>query len=186
MSSILAHRYVYPLFQIASERGIVEEVLGELVGIRELIVSSPDLKRLLFNPAEARTTRLAAMRVIIREWEQRQKPLSDLTKRFLELILRKNRLEVLQEMVPIFKTLRNWSIGQEEGVLEVATPLDQDTLEFIRGRLERLIGKRVSLELVERPELVGGWRVRIGSRMMDGSIVHQLKRLRETIARGTT
>ncbi|MFN3822062.1 MAG: F0F1 ATP synthase subunit delta, partial [bacterium] len=79
MSTILARRYLGALFQIASQRGIVEEVYRELEGLREIISSSNDLKRILFNPAEARTTKMVVWEAIIGEWEKRVAPLNDLT-----------------------------------------------------------------------------------------------------------
>jgi len=58
-----------------------------------------------------------------------------------------------------------------------ARALSETQLATLNEQLRRSIGSRVSVDVRVDPELIGGMIVRVGSRMVDGSIKSKLQRL---------
>src|SRR6266566_363809 len=57
-------------------------------------------------------------------------------------------------------------------------------IRAITARLEELTGGKIALETVVEPSLLGGVVVRVGDRLLDGSVRGRLERLRNQLASG--
>lgn len=79
-------------------------------------------------------------------------------------------------------------LDEHRGIVraEVVTAVEPDQAE--RGRIEQwladITGKEVRLEYRTDPELVGGMVVKIGDRVVDGSVRSKLNSLRRTLHEG--
>ena len=75
--------------------------------------------------------------------------------------------------------LRNLAERRGEVTAEVtaALPLSEGQLSLLSEQLRRSVARRVSLEVKVDPGLIGGLIVKLGSRMIDGSIKSKLQRL---------
>ena len=60
-------------------------------------------------------------------------------------------------------------------------PLTPSLQEVLRAKIASSLGKTVELKLSVDAELLGGLRLRIGDRVADASVRHQLERLRESL-----
>ncbi len=66
---------------------------------------------------------------------------------------------------------------QHTGKVESATPLPPELQAAIKTALERHYGEGLTTNFVERPELIGGMRIQVGSDVYDGSVLAGLKAL---------
>lgn len=111
----------------------------------------------------------AAQRIIGEKLdEQRQRALVD---SFFSGV-RDGRVQVLpEEMEPA------------DGAVTVtsAIPLVGEERDIVRRELTERLGGDVELSFRVDPEILGGLVVRVGDRVMDGSVVGQLERLQETL-----
>ena len=58
-----------------------------------------------------------------------------------------------------------------------ARPLSEAQLARLSEQLRRSVGRRVSVDTKVDPGLIGGMIVKVGSRMVDGSVKSKLQRL---------
>ena len=72
-------------------------------------------------------------------------------------------------------------LGIVEARVRTAMPMEFDETEDLRKALEAKTGKKVRLRIEVEPELIGGAVVRIGDRVYDGSVQHQLESLRDQL-----
>jgi F-type H+-transporting ATPase subunit delta len=63
-----------------------------------------------------------------------------------------------------------------------AEELDAAGQELVRAQLGRLLGKNIQLRLHVDPDIIGGVVAKTGDRVIDGSVVNQLRRLRARLA----
>jgi len=63
--------------------------------------------------------------------------------------------------------------------VRVATELYGDEIQGIRGFLERHVGSRVRLDIVQDPTILGGVWIRVNDTVIDGSIRGKLQQLRQ-------
>ena len=85
----------------------------------------------------------------------------------------RNTLAMLAQFLRLVKLDRE----QHTVRVESATLLPQDFQAAIRAGLHRHYGAGLSASFIERPELIGGMRIQVGSDLYDGSVLAKLKAL---------
>jgi F-type H+-transporting ATPase subunit delta len=98
--------------------------------------------------------------------------------RFLALLVRKGRFRQINEAVRAVEQ-RVDALNRILTVeIESASPLDADMQDEIKAALMRKSGAR-EIRLVSRiiPELLGGYRLRLGADLVDSSVKGQLERM---------
>jgi F-type H+-transporting ATPase subunit delta len=54
-------------------------------------------------------------------------------------------------------------------------------VELVRQRLGTLLGKQIEIRTVVDPNIIGGIIARVGDQLIDGSVIGQLRKLRERL-----
>ncbi len=101
------------------------------------------------------------------------------------LLLKRGRIEQLPRVAAEFRRLDDKRNGLTHATATSAAPLGPDEVRGITARLEQLTGGRIALETSVDPDLLGGVVVRVGDRLIDGSVRGRLERLRQQLAAGT-
>lgn len=171
----VARRYALALYEEARARGAAEAVDADVAALGEALAASRDLRTALTSPVVARTKKEA---IVARLFGDRLHPL---VTRFLLLLIKKEREALAVEAVAAYAALRDAREGVVEARVTAARPLSADEAEGLRRSIEAKAGGSVRLRLEVDPSLVGGLVVRVGDRVYDGSLRHQLGLLREQL-----
>ena len=93
------------------------------------------------------------------------------------------RLSVLPAIIRAF--LHDLAHRREERIahVEVAMPMLADQEKKLYDLLKKTLGPKMTMRIHVNPALLGGVRVRAGSRLIDGTLENKLKRM-ERIMRG--
>ena len=168
----LAERYAAALFDLADERRILDEVATNLRELRAMLYASSEFLRLIRSPILSREQQAKAIGVLAE-----RAGLSPLVRDFLAVVARNRRLFAVPAMIEAF--LAKLAVRRGEVTAEVfaAQPLSKAQLAALNEQLRRSIGSRVSVDVRVDPGLIGGLVVKLGSRMVDGSIKSKLQRL---------
>jgi F-type H+-transporting ATPase subunit delta len=172
-----ARRYAEAAFQIALRDGTVEVWRSEL-DLAGAVVEDPTVARVLANPAVALEIRDAMVDSAIGP------TVSGPVLNLVKLMLRRGRIDHLPRVAAEFRRLDNARQGIVPATATTATPLSQDEVRALVGRLEQMTGGRVELDLQVDPSLLGGLVVRVGDRLIDGSVRGRLERLRNQLVSG--
>ena len=168
----LAGRFGTALFELAVEQKVLDAVAADLVGIKQLLQESSDLRRLVLSPAFSRDDQSRAMNAILDCGGA-----SDLTRRFVGLLAQKRRLFVLDKVITMFARLTAAHRGEVAAEVVSAAPLSADRIDSVTRTLAKIIGGQVAVETRVDKRLIGGLVVRVGSRMVDSSLRTKLQRL---------
>ena len=103
---------------------------------------------------------------------------------FVRLLHHKRRLALLPEIAALFRRLADERLGRAQAEVTVAEPLAGALQERLRKQIEKATGKSVTLNVKVDPAILGGAVTRVGSVVWDGSVRHQLERVRERLLRG--
>jgi len=76
-----------------------------------------------------------------------------------------------------FQRLVRIERDRHTAVVESATPLTDNLREAVQSGLARTYGETLEMSFGEKPELIGGIRIRVGSDVYDGSIRAKLTAL---------
>jgi F-type H+-transporting ATPase subunit delta len=177
-SQTSARRYAEAAFAIAERDGTTDAWLEQLNRVAQLAQDEP-AARLLVNPAVPLERRIAVTDEILDR--NAPPPLRNL----VQLVLRRGRVELLPGVAAEFRRLVNRRAGITTAVATSASELPPDEVKELSERLERLTGGKVELELRVDESLLGGIVVRVGDRLIDGSVRSRLERLRSRVVAGT-
>jgi len=172
-----ARRYAEAAFEVAMRDGTVDAWRAELDAAAE-IAADETVGRLLANPAVALETRTEMAEKIF------SKVVGRPTLNLIGLMLRRGRIEQLPRVAAEFRRLDNARQGITVTTATSASPLTPDEIRALTTRLEQFTGGRVELDLQVDPSLLGGLVVRVGDRLIDGSVRGRLERLRTQLVSG--
>jgi F-type H+-transporting ATPase subunit delta len=171
--SPVARRYALALYEEARAQSVAEAVDADVRGLGESLHASPELRAALTSPVISRVRKEA---IVTRLFSDRVHPL---VTRFLLLLIRKQREELAPAVVAAYTALVDEREGVVDARVRAARPLSPEHAEALRGELEKRTGRAIRLRLDVDPALLGGLVVRVGDRVYDGSLRHQLDLLRE-------
>jgi F-type H+-transporting ATPase subunit delta len=101
--------------------------------------------------------------------------------RFLAILARRDRLELVPEIARVFRRLLNEHRGIAVAQVTTAVPIDERQKSVIASRLGRRVGKTVTVETRIDPSILGGVIAQIGDNVIDGSVRGRLERLRRAL-----
>ena len=172
-----ARRYAEAAFEVAMRDDAVGAWRSEL-DTAAAIVADERVGRMLANPALPLEQRLEMAKSIF------GKSVSQHVLNLIGLMLRRGRIHELPRLAAEFRRLDNARQGITIATAISAAPLTQEEIRALTERLEALTGGRIELEVQVDPSLLGGLVVRVGDRMIDGSVRGRLERLRNQLVSG--
>jgi F-type H+-transporting ATPase subunit delta len=131
----------------------------------------------LANPALPLDQRLAAADRVLAD-------LSQSVRNLVLLLVRRHRIEQLPRVVAEFVRLDERRQGIIHATATSAAPLTDPEVKALTARLEQMTGGRIALSTDVDEALLGGLIVRVGDRLIDGSVRGRLERLRNQLALG--
>ena len=99
-------------------------------------------------------------------------------------MIRRGRIDQLPRVAEEFHRLDDRRNGITTALATSAAPLGPAEVSALTERLQEMTGGRVRLDLEVDPSLLGGLVVRVGDRLIDGSVRGRLERLRNQLVSG--
>jgi F-type H+-transporting ATPase subunit delta len=171
-------RYAQALFDLADESGAVAAVEADLRALKAMLGESRDLTRLMTSPAfsgEDRAKGLAAV--------ADKAGLSPLTRKFLGLLAANGRAALLQSAIAGFLALSAKRRGVVAAEVTTAVALTPAQQQGVAAALRTALGKDPELSTRVDPAILGGMKVRVGSRLFDASLKSRLDSLKFALKR---
>jgi F-type H+-transporting ATPase subunit delta len=170
----VAGRYASALFSLAQDQREGEAVADALARFDALIAESPDLERMIKSPVFSAADQLKALDAILA-----QAGIGGVAANFLKLVATKRRLFVVREMIADYRKLYDASRGVTRAEVTSAAALTDANVASLKDSLRAASGGReVDLDMKVDPSIIGGLIVKLGSRMVDGSLKTKLNAIR--------
>jgi len=103
--------------------------------------------------------------------------LSGETENFVRVLSENGRLDVLADIRSQYEVLKNGREGVVEAEITTAFEMDQAQLADLVSRLEKKTGRKVKARVSVDKSLIGGVKIAIGDKVIDGSARAQLAAL---------
>ncbi len=168
----LTGRYATALFDLADQHRALDRIAADLTALGRMIDESTDLTRLIRSPIVSREAQARAMEKLGEVAE-----LSPLARNFIGLVARNRRLFALPGMIGAYRKLLAERRGEIRAEVTAAQDLSPQQVDAITEQLKRAVGSKVAVEIRIDPAIIGGLVLRVGSRMVDGSLRTKLQRL---------
>ena len=173
MVSGMAGRYATALFELSLEGKAVDQVQSDLKAFDALIASSPDLTRLVRSPVFSADDQGKALVAILEKSE-----IKGIAANFLRVIAANRRLFAVSEIIRGFNALVAKHRGEVTAEVTVADKLSDARMDEIRDTLKAVTGKDVQIDVTVDPSIIGGLKVKVGSRMVDASLRTKLNSIK--------
>jgi F-type H+-transporting ATPase subunit delta len=95
----------------------------------------------------------------------------------VRLLVENQRLELVPEITRLFEQKKSEHEGAIDVVIETAFPLPADEQQSLGEALRRKLGREVRVSSEQRPDLIGGVRIRAGDLVIDGTVERRLQQL---------
>jgi F-type H+-transporting ATPase subunit delta len=169
----MAGRYATALFELALEEKSLDTVQDDLARFEALLDGSEDLVRLVRSPVFGAGEQERALAAVLAKAE-----IGGLAAKFLLLVAQKRRLFAARQMIRAFRLLVSRHKGEVRAEVVVAERLSDKRLEDLKSAVAGVAGKDVSLDVTVDPSIIGGLKVKLGSRMIDASLKTKLNSIR--------
>ena len=171
----LARPYAKAVFNLASEHGTIERWSSLLASLSQAC-STQEVSKAIANASIDNSTKA--------QWfnQALENKVTDENLRFILLLAKNGRLELLPTITQIFQEHVNEKTQSEEVSVYSAHPLKNEQLNEIKEKIKAKMNKNISLVQHQDSSLIGGVRIQGKGWIIDASIEGQLK----TLARNLT
>jgi F-type H+-transporting ATPase subunit delta len=170
-------RYAEAAFEVATRDGTLDRWRADL-DIAANIAGDQRSLDVLANPAIPIERRATALDQLLVD------QVSGQAANLVRLLLRRGRIEDLPRVAAEYRRLDDRRQGITHATATSASELTQDEIGELTARLEQSTGGRIALDVEVDPSLLGGLVVRVGDRLIDGSVRGRLERLRNQLISG--
>ena len=164
LSGAVTKRYARGLFLAAQADGRIEAVDGELKRVADALKENPDLKSVLEHPVVAPEVKTRLVRAVFGE------ALHPLVARFLGMLFTRRRSGYIEALQRAYHELADEAQGRASVRVETASPLTAEQLAATVARLQEALHREVRAEVQVNPDLIAGYRLRIGNRIVDATV----------------
>lgn len=172
--SKIARVYATALYEAATEAGRTEPVHKDLGEFVQAVDRSEDLRHLLVTDEISDPKKKEVLLDLTEGGDE-------MVRNLLRLLVDKSRESELAAIYRAYVALVEEAQGLVHVEVVTAVPMPAEVAESLRARIASALGKTIELKLSVDKELLGGLKLRIGDKVADASIRHQLERLRESL-----
>lgn len=174
---VAGRRYAIAVVDLARERGALDHWAEAIDGLDGL-TAQPQYVSALQRDGMTDAQFQAIVRQVV-------PGIDALEMNLFRLLRRKKRLVLGPSIASFFRELRDEELGIVRATVRTAVPLDDAQRTRIAEQLSRATGGgRVELESEVDAALLGGVVIRVGDRLIDGSVRTRLRRLRRALVEG--
>ena len=168
----VASRYAKSVLDLAVEKGQLEQVYNDMLYLKSLTKESRDFLNLLRSPVVKGDAKIKVIKAVTAG------KISELTTAFINLMVSKTREAVLPEVITSFiqqyKSHKNIHVVK----LTTATPVSDQVKTAIINQVKKTSNMQI-IELEEKvdPNIIGGFVLQAGDKLIDASIAYDLKNI---------
>ena len=175
----LLRRYCGALLNAAEDVGEVEDVAKALDRIASAARAEPRFTALLGSPQLDADEKVGLIGAAAGS------DCPALVQSFSGVLVTRGRTSLVPEAAAEFRRLAAERSGTIHVEVEAFEPLTAEASEALRKRLSALLETKVTIAIETSTDLVGGMRLRIGDRIVDGSLSGRLEEMRKRMVEGS-
>ena len=137
INNTIARRYAKALVQLGSEAGLIDRFSDELAAVDRLFSGNGELRAVFGNPAFTAEQKKGIMKGLVAKVN-----CSELVGNFLLLLVDKNRVAFLDQIVQTYEKLADEQSGVIRPFIRTAFPLDDAQVAAIRVPWRRRPARR--------------------------------------------
>ena len=172
----IARVYAEALFEVADEKGKLDEFHDQLGEVAEAIAENRDLQVFLFSPYFSSNEKRDGIGRAISGAEPE-------LVNFLELLAEKHRMPAIFRIRRRFDEMWAKEKRRLDVKLTSAVELPEQVVKQVGKKIEEQTGQTIELSNDVDENILGGIVLRVGNMVLDASVRNKLERLRKEVAK---
>lgn len=169
--------YASALFMLAAESGKLDVFSKDLLVIGGVFRENPDYTLLLSSPSVPKNER---MQIIDSAFEGK---VDEYLVNFINVLCDHGKVDSLENCIKDFEGLKKAAENCVTARVYTAVPLSDAQKSKIKEKLEKRLGSQVIIKTVIDENILGGVKIELDGKVIDGSIKRQLHDIKEVISK---
>ena len=169
--------YAEALFELAAGEQVLEETSDGLVTVISALKQTPEYRSLLARAAIGKAERMKALD------DAFAGKVPNVLMGVLRMMISRGHINTVENMAREYEELSRQYRGESVARVLSAVPLKETEAMAIRAELEKRFGRAITVQCEVDPSLIGGVRVEVEGRVIDGSIRNKLEQIKDVMNR---
>jgi len=174
-STRAAIRYAKAILDLADSKGMAEVVNNDMKLIASTINGNLELSTFIQNPTTKVEVKESALLEVFAG-------INGVTKGLFHLLFENKRFEILEAIALEYSKLSDIMNGVEVAQVTTAVPMDEVLGAKVIAKIATLSDKKVSIENIVDPSIIGGFILRIGDKQYNASVANRLQVLKRELS----
>lgn len=172
------NRYARATFDLARENRLLNHINKDIAKLKELLLSSAELRNFVSSQVYKSDVKLKGLTAVTASLK-----LNPITNNLLGVLAANGRLNQLFPVINAFEKLFAAHSGVVTADVTSAVALTDAQLDSLKTTLAQALGQSAEINTRVDPALLGGLKVRVGSRLFDASLKTKLDSLKFALKR---
>jgi F-type H+-transporting ATPase subunit delta len=166
-----AIRYAKAILETAVSSGNAVKVNDDMLSIVASVAGSAELSEFLSSPIISSEVKMSALKEVFANVQSE-------TNSLFRLLQENKRFEILAPIASQFNALFDEMNGVEVAKVTTAFPITADLESKVLAKVAEISNKKVTIENIVDPTIIGGFILRIGDKQYNASVANRLQELR--------
>lgn len=175
----VANRYSAALFEVAKEENKIEKISKDLDLFSDIFSKNKEFRVVMETSAVSKKEKIEIVEDLGKKLNFDQ-----ITINFLKVLINKGKIKFIQTISQVFKKKFKDFMGIADFEVITAIKIDNKVLNKVKEILEKKTKKKIQISTKVDPEIIGGMIIKTEGLIYDGSLRHQLMKLKEKILKG--
>ncbi len=176
MAKLVSKTYARALFELAVEGQMVDQILAEYEFVKDSFDKFPEFLEIIKSPKLSHDEK---KNIITETFGDK---ISETLTSFFKILIDKKRSDVIRDVYNDFVVMVDDKKGLVVAKVESVIPLAANEIEVLVTKLNKVTGKTVTIDNVINPDIMGGLVVKVGDKVVDGSVKRKLENMRHELA----
>ena len=170
---LISDRYASALYDLASEKKVVDFVLENLQSLKKIIESNDELSLLVKSPLISSNDKLEVILKLISLLS-----FNELSITFLRVVSNNKRFASLTSIISQFININIQKRGEVLADITSADELSSEQKINIKEKIKNILGDKLLLNFKVDKNIIGGLVIKVGSKMIDTSLANKINKLK--------
>ena len=170
---LISDRYASALYDLASEKKVVDSVLENLQDLKKTIDNNKELSLLIISPLISSNDKLEILIKLTSSLN-----FNELSVTFLKVVSNNKRFASLASIISQFININDNKRGNVLADVTSADEISEEQRVSIKDQLRTILGDKLSLNFKVDKKIIGGLIIKVGSKMIDTSLANKINKLK--------
>lgn len=168
--------YATALFMLSLENDSLDEYARDLDTVKSVFEENPEYALLLSSPAIKKGERTEIINSAFLG------SIDECIINFINLLCDHNRISSLSDCIKDFKALKKAAENCVTANVYTAVTLTESQIEKLKTNLQKRFGNQVNIKTIVDKSIIGGVKIEVDGKIIDGSVKTQLHSIKEVIS----